>query len=67
MDRGKAKLPENRKVQASYAVDEFENFVNRHFGEGHEVRMFLDPTGNCYALFCTLCDPRMAEAIETRQ
>jgi hypothetical protein len=66
MGHAKAKQPENCKVEGSYAIDEFERFVNRHFAEGHEVRMFLDPTGNCYALFCTSCDPRMIEAIETR-
>jgi hypothetical protein len=65
MGHGKAKLPKNCKVQGSYAIGEFERFVNRHFAEGHEVRMFLDPTGNSYALFCTGCDPRMTEALET--
>jgi hypothetical protein len=66
MSHVKGQLPENCKVQGSYALEEFERFLNRHFAEGHEVRMLLDPSGNCYALFCTACDPRMGEAMESR-
>jgi hypothetical protein len=67
MNNVKAKQPESNQCLSSYAVEEFKKFIDRHLGEGqHEVRLFLDPSGNCYAIFCTVCDPKMADAMETR-
>jgi hypothetical protein len=67
MNNAKAKLPEKSEVQSSCAFEEFKKFMERHLVKGqHDVRMFLDPNGNCYALFCAACDPRMADAMETR-
>jgi hypothetical protein len=66
MNKGKIKLPEKCEVQGSYALDEFEKFLNQHFAEGHDVRLFLDPNGNSYAIFCAACDPRMGDVMETK-
>lgn len=66
MINAKAKQPEINECQ-SYAFEEFKKFIAHHFMEGqHDVRMFLDPNGNYYGLFCAACDPKMAEAMETR-
>jgi hypothetical protein len=68
MDNSKAKPPpEINECRSSDAIEEFRKFIERHLVEGqHDVRMFLDPPGNCYVLFCAACDPKMAEAMETR-
>ena len=51
---------------SSYVFEALEQFIERHLGEGHDVRMFLDRNGNSYSIFCIKCDPRMAELTETR-
>jgi hypothetical protein len=68
MSNAKAKqLPEIIECQTSYAVEEFRKFIDRHLMEGeHDVRLFLAGNGNCYAIFCTVCDPKMADVMETR-
>jgi hypothetical protein len=30
----------------------------------HLVRMFQDPSGNYFAIFCTVCDPEMGDVME---
>jgi hypothetical protein len=64
--KAKEKLPEKSEVKGSYAFEAFEKFLERHLTEGHDVRVVIDPNGNCYAIFCAGCDPRMADAMETR-
>jgi hypothetical protein len=68
MNNAKAKQqPETNECQTADAFEEFKKFIERHLVEGeHEVRLFLDPNGNCYAIFCAVCDPKMADAMETR-
>ena len=66
MSKAKAKLPERSECQSSYAFEAFEKFLERHLAEGHEVRIVIDPNGNCYAIFCAACDPRMGDIMETR-
>jgi hypothetical protein len=67
---GKAKAKETQLTQSqtvsAYAFETLQNFIDRHLGEGHEIRIVIDPNGNCYAIFCAACDPRMGEAMETR-
>jgi hypothetical protein len=67
MNNAKAKQPAINEGQSSCAFEAFKKFIDRHFEEGeHEVRMFLDPNGNYFGLFCSGCDPKMADAMETR-
>ena len=66
MSKAKAKLVERHQVEGSYAYEAFEKFLDRHLAEGHDIRIVIDPNGNCYAFFCAACDPRMGEAMETR-
>jgi uncharacterized protein YggL (DUF469 family) len=68
MSNAKAKqLTETIECQSSYAVEEFQKFIDRHLAEGeHNVQLYLDGNGNCYAIFCTICDPKMADVTETR-
>ena len=61
----KAKLSEKSEVEKSYAFETFKNFLDRHLGEGHDVRSVIHPSGNCYALFCAACDPQLGDAMET--
>jgi hypothetical protein len=67
---GKAKAKESelnpRQSASAYAFETLQNFIDRHLVEGHDVRIFLDPNRNCYAIFCAACDPRMGDAMETR-
>ena len=68
MGKAKAKeagLNQSHSVSA-YAFECLQKFVDRHVAKGHEVPMFLDPCGNCYAIFCATCDPQMGEAMESR-
>ena len=66
MSKDKAKLAKKYEVEGSYAYDALEKFLGRHLAEGHELRIVIDPNGNCYAIFCAACDPRMGDAMETR-
>jgi hypothetical protein len=68
MNKSKAKRrPETTECQISYAFEEFKKFMERHLVEGdHEVQLFLDEKRNCYAIFCTVCDPQMIGLGETR-
>ena len=67
---GKPKAKETQLTQcqsvSAYAFEILQNFIDRHLAEGHEIRIVIDPSGNCYAIFCAACDPRMGEAMETR-
>ena len=69
MGKAKAKEAELNDCHSAsaYAVESLQKFLDRHLVEGHDVRMFLDPRGNCYAIFCATCDPQMGEAMEPRQ
>jgi hypothetical protein len=67
MDKSKEKRPRIIERQSSCAFEEFKKFIESHLEEGqHEVRMFLDPNGNYFAIFCATCDPKMADEMETR-
>ena len=67
MSSAKAKqAQEIVECQNSYPFEALQKFLDRHLVEGHDVRMFLDPNGNYYAIFCAVCDPRTGEAMETR-
>ena len=67
MSNAKAKQREINGCQSAYALEVFQEFVNRHLVKGqHDVRMFQDPSGNYFAIFCTICDPQMVEVLETR-
>ena len=66
MSKAKATPAEKSEAQSSYAFETLQSFLDRHLAEGHDVRIVLDPNGNCYAIFCAACDPRMGEAMETR-
>ena len=67
MSNAKAKQPEINLCASSYALEVFQQFVDRHLEKGlHEVRMFQDPNGNYFAIFCTICEPHMVEMTQTR-
>jgi hypothetical protein len=67
MSNAKAKQREINDCHSSYASEVFRQFVDRHLVEGqHDVRLFQDPSGNYFAIFCTVCDPQMIEVVETR-
>jgi hypothetical protein len=68
MNKSQAKQPaQSKQCESSYAFEVFQRFVDRHLMEGeHDVRMFLDPSGNYFAMFCTVCDPQMIDLGETR-
>jgi hypothetical protein len=67
MNNAKANQPEIDDCHSSYALEVFQQFLDRHLKEGrHDVRLFLDPNGNYFSIFCTVCEPKMAEVIETR-
>ena len=61
-----AKQPEAKKCRSSYVFESFEKFVERHLAVGHDIRMFIDPKGNSYAIFCAACDPKMGEVMPPR-
>jgi hypothetical protein len=66
MINAKAKQSEINPCPSSYALEVFQQFIDRHLAKGkHDVRMFQDPSGNYFAIFCTVCDPQMIEVIET--
>jgi hypothetical protein len=67
MSNPKGNRLKSKKCQTSYVFEAFNEFIDRHLVEGHDVRMFLDPNGNSYAIFCAACDPRMGEVMEPRQ
>jgi hypothetical protein len=55
------------KCKSSYALEQFKKFRDRHLVKGeHDVRMFLDPETNHFALFCLRCEPQMVNLMETR-
>ncbi len=65
MNNAKAKQqPEIDECRSRDAFEEFKKFMEDHVA--HDVRMLLDPKGNYYALFCAVCEPQMADAMETR-
>ena len=67
MSNAKAKQAEINLCASSYALEVFQQFIERHLVKGqHDVRMFQDPNGNYFAIFCTICDPQMVEVTETR-
>ena len=66
MSDANVKQPESKKCRSSFVFEAFSDFVDRHLVEGHDVRMFLDPNGNSYAIFCAACDPKMGDVIESR-
>jgi hypothetical protein len=66
MSNPKPKQPESKKCRSSYVFEAFNEFIDRHLLEGHDVRMFLDPNGNSYAIFCAACDPKMGDVMEPR-
>ena len=45
MSHAKGKQAAGDTCQGSYAFEALQQFVERHFVEGHEVRMFLDTEG----------------------
>ena len=65
MDKLKMKQPAVlSKCESSYALDHFKKFSDRHLVKGeHDVRMFLDPETNYFAIFCAVCEPRMVDAM----
>jgi hypothetical protein len=66
MSNAKAKQLEINPSPSSYALEVFEQFIDRHLVKGkHDVRMFKDSSGNYFAIFCTVCDPQMFEVMET--
>ena len=66
MSNDEAKQQKVMKCRSSYVFEAFQEFVDRHLAEGHDVRMFLDPNGNSYAIFCAACDPQMGEVMPPR-
>ena len=66
MNNDKVKQPEVSQRPASHAYEAFEKFIERHLGEGHDVRLYLDPNGNSYSILCVTCDPRFEDAMAPR-
>jgi hypothetical protein len=65
MNNAKVKQRKITECQSTYALQVFQQFVDGHLVEGqHLVRMFQDPSGNYFAIFCTVCDPEMGDVME---
>ena len=66
MSKDKVEQPELKERPISAVGDVFENFLHSHMAARHRIQMCLDPNGNFFALFCTTCDPQMADGFQTR-
>ena len=66
MSKDQAEQPRIKESPVSAVGDAFGKFLDSHVAEGHRIQMCLDPKGNFFALFCTTCDPSMADGFQTR-
>jgi hypothetical protein len=60
------KQPEITQRHASHAYETFDKFTKRHSGNGHDVRLLLDPNGNSYSILSVTCDPPFEDVMATR-